>query len=102
MTVASSHASCMISGGTTNSARVTWVFASHFGRGKLPMLVVARGASCMVVSVLSTLLLQGPLRLLPDQFLGGGNDLVDARQQILLQRRAERHRHRGEVESLGR
>src|SRR5262245_25025272 len=101
MTVASSQASCIPSGGTTNAARVTLVFASHLGRGKLPMLVVARGGSCMSSPSLCCCSV-GPRDLLTDQLLGCGDDLVDPRQEMLLERRAERHRHGREVEALRR
>src|SRR5689334_4332631 len=94
--VASSQASCMFSDGTTKVARVTLVFASHCGRGKLPMLVVARGGSCMwgLRCCLSC-------SWLPDQLLGGGDDLVDAGQEVLFEGRTERHRHGRKVEPLG-
>src|SRR5262245_38098575 len=93
----------MPSGGPTKAARVTLVFASHLGRGKLPMLVVARGGSCMWVSrPLLSLFRWRADGLLPNYLLGGGDDLVDPRQQVLLQWRAERHRHGGEVEPFRR
>src|SRR5262249_28476316 len=102
--VASSHASCMFSGGTTKAARVTFVFASHRGLGKLPMLVVARGPNCMSVSVPWPFFLTRiwPCNRLPDQLFDRGDDLVDPGKKVLLERRAERHRHGGEVEPFRR